>query len=123
VWGTTVVETVAQRVRSSSALAPVIVLNLLNLTPFMLALHLSGGVTWGIAPFLVLPAVAVYQLLYFTHRDPDRLQNERHIERKIALSNRIGFRVDGESMETIVSLGGEVINNPQLGQMPPQEGA
>jgi len=115
-WGGSVVATATERMRPKSALAPVMVFNLLNLPPLMFTLQMSHGLGWSVVPFLIMPAVAIYQLLFFTHNDPDRLQNEHHVEKKIALNNRIGFRSEGESMEVVIPLDGLVINNPMIEQ-------
>jgi hypothetical protein len=66
---------------------------------------------FSFAAALIPPIVAVWQIIYFTNRDPDRLQTEVHIENKQLIST-IGDNsrlIDGE---IIIRPGAPLIDNP-----------
>ena len=74
--------------KTSSAVAPSLLLTVICTPLGMAASRLSP------APFdlifaviAIVPVVlTVIQIVYFTFREPDRLQNERHVEQKMLLS-------------------------------------
>ncbi|RYG98290.1 MAG: hypothetical protein EON58_07555 [Alphaproteobacteria bacterium] len=53
----------------------------------------------GIYPLLITG----WQVVYFTTRQPDRLQREQHIENMTQIRSRLGIKEDGKIIEVPVS--------------------
>ena len=107
----------AQRsITTSSALNPTLVLAGIVTPASLLVSQWAEGwpyvalLTLAIAPIVL----AIWQIARFTILDPDRLQNEKHVEAKMAIS-RLGVMVDGKPREV-------VIDNTTLEQNPALEG-
>lgn len=63
----------------------------------------------GAAPILF----AILQIVWFTFTDPDRLQNESHIEKKMLLQ-RFGWKEAGKTREVAIGSDSARTNNPLL---------
>jgi len=112
--------TMATRISTSSAMNPSLMLCLM-VTPLC---FLAAGSLFHLAQ--VLPAllfvligvvplgIASWQLVRFTIRDPDRLQQERHIENKMLIQHRMGIKEDGQFREVPLALSDTLTGNPQV---------
>lgn len=110
---------VATNMRTSSVMNPTVIMAiaaLVALVPAAVLLAKFGfpmfaAVTGFVA---VLPMlVGCWQIIHFSLKDPDRLQREEHVERKIALQQQaIGIKVDNQIREVPVSA--ELTANPQF---------
>ncbi|MDG2532088.1 hypothetical protein P6144_00360 [Sphingomonas sp. HITSZ_GF] len=105
----------AQRsITTSSALNPTLVLALICTPSFLVAAHWAQGwtqvalVVAALAPLIL----AIIQISYFTLTDPDRLQNEKHVEAKMALS-QLAVR-DGDQIKQVTIENGNLGTNPAL---------
>ncbi|GGE98297.1 hypothetical protein GCM10011404_34300 [Sphingomonas prati] len=58
--------------------------------------------------------VFLAQVCYFTIMDPDRLQNEKHVEQKMMISRKINVIEDGKVSEILLPRHEQVIQNPGL---------
>lgn len=63
----------------------------------------------GVAPI----AVGLWQIVKFTNGDPDRLQNDKHVENKM-LIGLFGDKASGKPKEILIPHSGELIDNPEI---------
>ena len=110
--------TLAAKMSTSSAMNPGLVFCLI-VSPLAL---LSGaslfhvGTVWPALMFTgvgVFPiAIAGWQLIRFTRKDPDRLQRDEHVQRMFQLQHTVGIKEHDELKQVTVS--GELTGNPAL---------
>ncbi|RSU71321.1 hypothetical protein BRX37_21335 [Sphingomonas sp. S-NIH.Pt3_0716] len=111
--------TLATRITTSSAMNPALTMCLIAVP---LCLSISGGLFFAsqyIAASLfmligIVPAaIACWQLVYFTLRDPDRLQREQHVEKKMMIQQQIGVRTEDGMKEIPIQISPVMIANPE----------
>lgn len=114
---TTAWASVVEKISTSSAINPSLV---------MTAICVPCGSAlayWGTYPISAAGAAiaglsvlsGIIQIQWFTFRDPDRLQHDRHIERKMIIEQqRIGYRSQDGAIEVAVPDTTALIENPIL---------
>jgi len=60
--------------------------------------------------------VFVAQVSYFTITNPDRLQNDRHVEQKMRIQNQIAMKTGGKTITIDVPRDAALIDNPKAGE-------
>jgi len=104
---------VSRHIATSSALNPALLLCAIcspicfTLSYFTDGLLRAGFFLAGITPL----TIAAWQIVRFTLNDPDRLQNDRHVENKMLIS-RFGVRQGEVTHEVIIPPSGEQGPNP-----------
>lgn len=68
---------------------------------------------FGGAVLLIIVAF-ILQLAWFTIKDADRLQSERHVQAMTLISNQIGIREGDVIKQISVDLSAELTQNPRL---------
>ena len=83
---------ISNRLKSSSAVVPALMLTLICTPTGLLTAKLASGVVSivGLTLAIVPPLLASCQIVFFTIFDRDRLHNEDHVERKMMISRGIG---------------------------------
>jgi hypothetical protein len=60
--------------------------------------------------------VFVVQVLYFTFTDPDRLQNDRHVEQKMRIQHQIAMKTGGKTITIDVPRDAALVENPKAAE-------
>ena len=111
--------TLATRITTSSAMNPSLIMCLIAVP---LCFGLAGAMfltdrIWPALLFIVLggipAAIACWQLVFFTIKDPDRLQREQHVEKKMLIQQQIGIRTQDGMKEIPIALSPMLTGNPQ----------
>lgn len=111
--------TMATRASTSSVMNPTLMLCLivcpLGLTGAVSLFHFGQSVAASVVLAIVVApiTIACWQLIYFTKKEPARLQREQHNENMLAIRNRIEVK-DGNSI-TQVPISNRLSDNPRIG--------
>jgi hypothetical protein len=106
---------VTRSIATSSVINPTLILSAIC-TPLALS---AGYFSDGLIKLFFLifaaipPGLACWQIIKFTKQDPDRLQNERHVENKMMIS-QMGARIGSDGKDMPVEIGGKLESNPAL---------
>jgi hypothetical protein len=106
--------TFARQISTSSAVNPSLVLCAIVAPLCLLLAYLTeppfnyGLASLGAAPILM----TLWQIVRFTIKDPDRLQNDRHVEEKMRIGHLIGVNEGGQNRELPIALTPTMIDNP-----------
>lgn len=108
---------VSKYISSSSALNPTLLFLLLCTVP---SLFLAAASRIPLSYFFMLTAIipifiSAWQIITFTNGDRDRLQNDKHVEKKMLIA-RFGGDLGGERREIILKSDSPLIDNPALGE-------
>ena len=105
---------ISRSISSSSAMNPALLTVLLATVPSLILLPLvPPPVTYFLMITAAAPmAVALWQIVRFTNRDPSQLRNDKHVERMTEL--KLGRRNDNGYEEWILPANGPLIENPAI---------
>ncbi len=102
------------QITTSSAINPALKLCAISPFSFLFAILATDTLRQLLFWIGAVPIIVVMgQILWFTISDPDRLQNELHVERKMMIQ-RFGWKEDGENKEVEFQPDLSRINNPML---------
>jgi len=108
---------IIQHISTSSALNPALIACAICVPTGLTLAGLASIIELKIvgAVIALAPVVATtFQLLYFTIKEPERLQSEKHIEHKMVIAHQISIRKGDDIVDIALPIQSSVIENPSL---------
>jgi hypothetical protein len=112
-WGS-----VLRQITTSSAVNPTMLVSIAAMLIGFLGLRFAPASSAFVFQILILAPLTVFlcQVVFFTLKDPDRLQDDEHVENKMVIAKSIGMMKDGKPIEVKLPANKmKPVRNPRLG--------